>query len=167
MWICVLKMKLDARSCIKKKVGCGVISKNVQKGMETVRFRSSERWQFLKSGAGIAGPVIYLDQDHISSSSTSLWNWWCGNLIPARIYCQILPSADSLLVFCQLLFLPRKCSTAILMLLFGSSDKQLHGSEGRTETAQNTGSWAHLVLKNFSTESCLCVTLWEGPHFPR
>lgn len=37
---CVFKKELDARSCIKKSVGCGVISKDTLKEMETVRFRS-------------------------------------------------------------------------------------------------------------------------------
>lgn len=147
---CVFKKELGCRKLHQKQ---SVISKDTTKEMETVRFRSSEWWQFFKLGTGIDGPMIYLDQDHIPSSTTSLWKHWCvGNLIPAGIHCQILPSADSFLVFFQFLFLPRKCSIAILMLHFGQLWQAASRSEGRTETTQNTGSWAHLVLKKFTIE---------------
>lgn len=69
--------------------------KKTLKEMETVRFRSSEQWQIFKPGTGIAGPMIYLDEDHISSSTTSLWKnagvWSCRNLLPNSAFCWLIP----------------------------------------------------------------------------
>lgn len=103
----------------QKNVGCGVISKkNTLKEIETIRFRSSEWWQCFTSGT--ADPMIYLDQDHITSSTTSLWKHWCVGISllqeSTAKFCLLLTHS---LCFANFSFYQGKCSTAILMLHFG------------------------------------------------
>lgn len=80
----------------------------------------------------------------------------CGYLTPAGIYCQILPSADSFLVFCQFLFLPRKCSTANLVLHFGQLWQAASGI-----WRQNRDYPKDWILSTFSVKKCHYTTpLW-------
>lgn len=123
----VLKMKLDARSCIpKKNAECGVISKNTLKDMETIRFRSSEWWHIYNWNCrsnDIFGPRPHIQFNH-QPMETLVWRY----LTAAGIYCKVLPSADSFLLVCHFLFLPRKYSSAILMLHFGQLWQAASGS---------------------------------------
>lgn len=143
---CVLKKELDAKKLHQKKSWmwcCSYFIKHTERDGD--RFRSIEQWQFFKPGAGISCPMMYLDQDHISSSSTSLWKCWC---VWVSHSCQTLPSADSFLVFCQFVFLPRKCSIAILMLHFGQLWQAASGI-----WRQNTDYPKHWILSTFSVKN--------------
>lgn len=164
----VLKKEPDARSCFKKCWMWRYFKKH-WKRWRLLGLGQMSIDNIFKPGTGIAGPMIYLDQDHISSLTTSLWKCWCVGISLLQ---------ESTAKFCLLLthslffasFYQGNAALPLQCCILASSDKQLQGSEGKTETIQKTGSWGHLVLKN-SLENpgvtCWCLTLWEGSHFPR
>lgn len=98
MWICVLKKELDARSCIKKHVGCGVVAiqRNTERDGDLALGQVNEdnflnlelellvQWCFWTKTTYPVQPPAYRKAGVWVSHS-------CRNLLPNSAFCWLIP----------------------------------------------------------------------------